>query len=277
MLRVAVRTSGGDGLDAARGAADGAPNVRVVDCEATESDVLVTVGERALVAAAEAGERRPILAVDPEDDGNGGHGGNADHDIDRDGDADSDIDAAAAVDTADPTASLPAALAALNRWAASGGQSLPTAAHRPLALSVGSKRASAVADCTLLTSKPARISEYAIEHDGRSVSTFRADGVVVTTPFGSDGYGRAAGGPRLAPETGVAVVPIAPFATKADTWVLQPPLTLRVERDDDVTVFADSRPLETGGAGLTVRLTAGEPLSVVDPAALGERGQVEKL
>ena len=271
MLTVAVRTSGGDRLNAAREAADRATNVRVVGCEAAESDVLVTVGKRALVAAAEAGERRPILAVDAEGDESA---------AESDGGQNVEGDSPAAVDAADPIASLSAALAALDRWAtheASGDRPLPTTSHRPLSLAVGATRATAVYDCTLVTSEPARISEYAVNGDGRPPTTFRADGVVVTTPLGSDGYARAAGGPRLAPGTGLAVVPIAPFATKAETWVCRPPLTLSVERDDDVTVFADGRALETGGAGLTVRLTAGEALSVVDPAALGEPKQVEKL
>jgi len=64
--------------------------------------------------------------------------------------------------------------------------------------------------------------------------------------------------------TGVAVVPIAPFATIADTWVLEPPLSVSVERDNSVTVYADSDRLTAGTAGLTVEIAWGQPISILD-------------
>ncbi|MFC7155298.1 hypothetical protein ACFQPA_07500 [Halomarina halobia] len=105
-------------------------------------------------------------------------------------------------------------------------------------------RTRALMDAMLVTASPARISEYSIESGGRTVARFRADGVVVATPFGSRGYARAAGGPSLALGSGVAaVVPVAPFAIDPDRWVL--PLgtvTLRVERDEAaVELLADDR------------------------------------
>ncbi|WP_254543758.1 ATP-NAD kinase [Halomarina pelagica] len=105
-------------------------------------------------------------------------------------------------------------------------------------------RTHALMDVMLVAASPARISEYSVESGGRTVARFRADGVVVATPFGSHGYARAAGGPALALGSGVAaVVPVAPFAIDPDRWVL--PLgtvTLRVERDEAaVELLADDR------------------------------------
>ncbi len=140
----------------------------------------------------------------------------------------------------------------------------PTVDVRPLSVTTGGTVSKAVFDTTLVTTEPARISEYAVSVDGRAHATFRADGVVVATPLGSSGYGRAAGGPVLAPETGLAVVPVAPFATIADTWVVEPPLSVRVKRDDSVTVLADANQLAVGHAGLTAEIEWGEPLSIVD-------------
>ena len=97
--------------------------------------------------------------------------------------------------------------------------------------------------------------------------------VVVATPLGTAGYSRAAGGPRLAPDTGLAVVPIAPFAMTADQWVVRPPLGLRVERDDDVSVFADGNRVTSGGGGLTVSVTVAGAVTVVDCRRLAERGR----
>lgn len=94
--------------------------------------------------------------------------------------------------------------------------------------------ARAVADVTLVTAPTARISEYSIWTDGTRVASVRADGVTVAFPAGSGGYARAAGGPTVAPGTGVAaVVPIAPFATDPDHWVLPiDGVSLTVERDE---------------------------------------------
>jgi len=89
-----------------------------------------------------------------------------------------------------------------------------------LALTVGGERVGRAAfDAMLVTKEPAKISEYAVRTGGERVARFRADGVVLATPAGSGGYAAAAGGPVLAPGTGVAVVPVAPFATTHDHWV----------------------------------------------------------
>jgi NAD+ kinase len=101
-----------------------------------------------------------------------------------------------------------------------------------------------VMDAMLVTAEPARISEYAVHSRGGPVDSIRADGVVVALPAGSHGYARAADGPVVAPETGVAaVVPVAPFATDADHWVLPlDGLALTVERDETpVELLADDR------------------------------------
>ncbi|WP_458187331.1 ATP-NAD kinase [Haladaptatus sp. NG-WS-4] len=116
--------------------------------------------------------------------------------------------------------------------------------HPLLSVSVdGDTVADAVFDATLVTSKPARISEYSVHADGQFVDQFRADAVVVATAAGSRGYARDAGGPVVQPGAEfVAVVPVAPFAIHEDDWVLHGPVTLAVERDEDaVVLLADDR------------------------------------
>jgi NAD+ kinase len=116
-----------------------------------------------------------------------------------------------------------------------------TVDHPLLTVAVGGTVVgSALADVTLMTDEPARISEYAVSTPVEHVGTFRADGVVVATPLGSTGYARAAGGPILAPETGVVAVPIAPYTTLSKSWVRRLPVTLSVERDEtDVSLILD--------------------------------------
>lgn len=106
-------------------------------------------------------------------------------------------------------------------------------------------RGHALVDVALLTAEPARISEYTvIAGTDSEIMSVRADGVVVATPAGSHGYAHAAGGPRLGTETGVgAVVPIAPFSTDADHWVVSlSELQLTVDRDEtSVELLLDGR------------------------------------
>jgi len=100
----------------------------------------------------------------------------------------------------------------------------------------------AVFDVMLVTSEPARISEYSIGANGQ-IERFRADGVVVSTPIGSHGYSNTAGGPILATRTEtISVVPIAAFTTRADTWVHDPPVRIGIERDEgDISLLLDDR------------------------------------
>ncbi len=57
----------------------------------------------------------------------------------------------------------------------------------------------------------ARMGDFAVELDGRSVARFRADGVIVSTPTGSTAYTLAANGPILTPDVDAMVVtPICP-------------------------------------------------------------------
>jgi NAD+ kinase len=102
----------------------------------------------------------------------------------------------------------------------------------------------ALFDVALVAAEPARISAFSVRHRDDRLSAFRADGVVASTPAGSVGYNRAADGPLLAPGAGlVAVVPIAPFQTTTDRWVLPPEtVAVAVERDETpVEVLVDGR------------------------------------
>lgn len=134
---------------------------------------------------------------------------------------------------------LPAAAAAL------AAAEYETVSHPMLVVEVGGEQAGrAVLDVTLMTSEPARISEYSLTKDGERLMEIRADGIVVATSFGSAGYNNAADGPILAPGAGLSVVPVAPFTTRANGWVVPGPLELGVERDEGtVSLYADAAEL----------------------------------
>jgi NAD+ kinase len=153
---------------------------------------------------------------------------------------------------------LPAAVAAL----AAGDR---RAASHPLleVLVNGTAVDRAALDVTLMTREAARISEYAIRSDAGPVADFRADGVVAATPLGSEGYAHDSGGPVLDAGSGLAVVPVAPFATHCDTWVLRPDVRLSVERDEStVLLYADDREVRPLSRGDTVTVTVTGDLTV---------------
>lgn len=89
-------------------------------------------------------------------------------------------------------------------------------------------------DVMLVTTEPARISEYAVDTPGHA-DRFRADGVVVATPAGSRGYARAVGGPVLDSDAAcLAVVPVAAFDVRPTVRVasVDATLSVRVEREE---------------------------------------------
>jgi NAD+ kinase len=69
----------------------------------------------------------------------------------------------------------------------------------------------------------------------------------------------------LAPETGVvSVIPVAPFATKVDSWVVNnSAVSLRVERDETpVELLADGRSSGVVGRGEKLRIQQDESITL---------------
>ncbi|MFV0253887.1 MAG: NAD kinase [Beutenbergiaceae bacterium] len=76
----------------------------------------------------------------------------------------------------------------------------------------------------------ARMIEVAIGIDGRGLSTFGCDGVVLATPTGSTAYAFSAGGPVVWPEVeAMLMVPISAHALFARPLVVSPDSTMAVE------------------------------------------------
>ncbi|UWG47498.1 NAD kinase [Halanaeroarchaeum sp. HSR-CO] len=142
--------------------------------------------------------------------------------------------------------------------------------ERPLlVVTVEDDSYAALMDVMVVTEEPAKISEFAIGNRFRggtqTVDQVRADGVVVATSVGTPGYVTAAGGPVLGPETsGVAVVPIGPFRIEQSQWVLEPPISLTVARDDTgVSLLIDDEEVGPVPAHEPIELAWGKPLDIV--------------
>jgi len=209
----------------------------VEDVLAARPDVVVAIGEPAASALVEAAVDVPVLPVDAGP-------GLASVSVDRVG-------------------------TVLDAGAESGFRTV----ERPvLEVAVdGSVCGRGLFDAMLVTSEPARISEYAVESAGWT-ERFRADGVVVSTPAGSAGYSRAVGGPVLDPGSwSLAVVPVAAFALRSTVRVADADAALEasVERDEgDVTLLVDGRERRhvPPRRPVTIRVV-GSVETVVDPGA----------
>ena len=173
-----------------------------------EPEIIIAVGERAVIDLVTAGVETPMLPVA----------------------------AGSGLGSVDPQD----AVAAMDRLESGAFQRRN---HPVLGVRLGEEHAgNAVFDVMLVTDEPARISEYSIAGDSQT-ERFRADGVVVSTPAGSHGYSNTAGGPILSTRTdAVSVVPIAAFTTRTDTWVFDPPIHLGIERDEGaISLLLDDR------------------------------------
>ena len=75
-----------------------------------------------------------------------------------------------------------------------------------------------------------RMMEVVIEIDGRPLSSFGCDGVVVSTPTGSTAYNFSAGGPVIWPTVeAIAVVPLSAHALFARPLVVGPEAAVAIE------------------------------------------------
>lgn len=224
----------GNHTDAVVDAVTAAGGVPVADAAAAvvdESASLVAVGESGLLALARAGPSTPVLPV--------------------------------AAGRGIRSVALDSVGAAVESFLATEFE--PTT-HPILDVQVGDRtRAQALLDVMLVSAEPAQISEYAVESDDERVAQFRADGVALATPAGSSGYASAAGGPVLDSRTdATSVVPIAPFETDNDLWVLPSDgLRLTVERDEPVVhLLADDRIVSPVSPEESVTVSPGDSMTV---------------
>ncbi|MFP5246028.1 MAG: NAD(+)/NADH kinase [Thermoanaerobaculia bacterium] len=92
-----------------------------------------------------------------------------------------------------------------------------------------SKRYRVLNDCAINKSAVARIIEMKVSVAGLFVSTFRGDGLIVSTPTGSTAYNLSAGGPIIYPTMGAVVItPICPHMLTNRPIVLPDELDIEI-------------------------------------------------
>lgn len=100
-------------------------------------------------------------------------------------------------------------------------------------------------DATINKSALARIVDMKVNVSGLFVSTFRADGLIVSTPTGSTAYNLSAGGPIVYPTMGAIVItPICPHMLSNRPIVLPDNLEVEVEmmtRNQEIFLTLDGQ------------------------------------
>lgn len=125
---------------------------------------------------------------------------------------------------------------------------------------------SAVNDAVLTQRSLARLLDLEARLDGAEIATYKADGLIVSTPTGSTAYTLAAGGPILTPDVQAMVLtPICPHTLTHRPLVFRPDsrLEIRNASDGPVTLTIDGQWGHelAGGASIEVRRAA-QPLRV---------------
>jgi NAD+ kinase len=101
-------------------------------------------------------------------------------------------------------------------------------------------------DVVITKAGPSRIIEVDVSVDGAFVSSFRADGIIVSSPTGSTAYNLAAGGPILHPTLpAVVITPICPHMLTNRPLVVgdeaRIEVSLRAGRDVEVYAALDGQ------------------------------------
>ena len=125
---------------------------------------------------------------------------------------------------------------------------------------------SAVNDAVLTQRSIARLLDLEARLDGAEIATYKADGLIVSTPTGSTAYTLAAGGPVLTPDVQAMVMtPICPHTLTHRPLVFRPDARLEIRNASDgpVTLTIDGQWGHTLASGASIEVRrAQQPLRI---------------
>lgn len=136
----------------------------------------------------------------------------------------------------------------------------------------------ALNEVVLEKAEPGRMLECLLEVDGRPLSRWGGDGVLIATPTGSTAYAFSAGGPVIWPQVAaLVVVPVSAHALFARPLVVDPgcPVAVELLSSSAAVLSCDGRRVVAVPAGGRVEVTPGQlPVRL---ARLDRRGFTDRL
>src|SRR5216684_1337107 len=131
-------------------------------------------------------------------------------------------------------------------------------------------RSLALNDAVFSRGEQSRLIRLSARVNGEPLTEFNADGLIVATPTGSTAYSLSAGGPILAPESGVLVItPICPHVLTNRSIIVDESSLIEIQASDpDYPVYltVDGREpvrLETGAVVVIRKAKQSLPLAVM--------------
>jgi len=108
---------------------------------------------------------------------------------------------------------------------------------------IGEKQILALNDIIIHRGKSTRLAEYHIFVNNEYMDTYRADGIITSSPTGSTAYNLSAGGPILKPDAKMLVItPICPHTLSCRSVVVShnDEITIVLNNTQDITISFDS-------------------------------------
>ncbi|MDI9634051.1 MAG: NAD(+)/NADH kinase [Methanolinea sp.] len=149
------------------------------------------------------------------------------------------------------------------------GEGFGTERRMRIALvSGGTVLGEALNEALVVTSRPAKMLRFVTFVDGIEAESFRADGLLVSTPTGSTAYAMSAGGPIVDPRIqGFLLVPLAPYMLSSRPHLISNDRDLEVciESAKPATLVIDGqKTLELGTRARLKVIMAEQPALFVD-------------
>ncbi len=114
----------------------------------------------------------------------------------------------------------------------------------------------ALNDITVGHSQISRTTQLQVMIDGKPVTTYRCDGLIVATPTGSTAYSLSAGGPIVEPKLNVMIVtPISPHTLTMRPVVISAQRTLEIRAGENAVLAADGETVKSLKSGDVIRVS----------------------
>ena len=103
-----------------------------------------------------------------------------------------------------------------------------------------------------------KMADFIVEHNGRFLNKYTADGIIFSTPTGSTAYNLSAGGPVVDPQIeSILLTPICTHSLFSRALIFKPDseFLLRGREDEEIGLSCDGEDAIPIGKGCSVRIT----------------------